>query len=525
MRRAVNGPFADGRNHLVSLPEFMTSLCAGWCALGLLAPLAATAAGEPAPAVRPNLILILTDDMRWDVMGCAGNPLLKTPEIDRLAAAGTRFSDAFATTAICCTSRASILSGQYARRHRVEDFQKQLGDLSATYPVLLRQAGYYTGFIGKWGVAAHGSPREYFQQCAAAFDFWAGDVGQTAYWHERTCNYLTNNGTTERADFFCTCGEGRKNDGCGPDGPNPALKDPVHAETEFMPAKIRSFLAQRDTAKPFCLSLSLKAPHGPWQGYAPRFKDDFLTAVFPRRGNATLAEALRQPEFLRRSLESGRGLEMLRNPGERDRLLAQYYRLVEGVDFCVGEIRKELERRGLLENTVIVFSSDNGHFLSEHGFFGKWFMHEESFRVPLIVCDPRLPAAQRGQVSPALALNIDLAPTLLELAGLKAPAAMQGRSLLPLLRDPQAPWREDFFYEHLYRNSPTPPDRIEPSEGVRTRDWKYIVWVDQTGPAREELYDLRHDPLEMTNLAADPAAREQLEQLRRRHEAFTRELK
>ena len=508
----------------MTLPEFMKPLRTGLCAVGLLAPWAATAAAEPAPAVRPNLILVLTDDMRWDVMGCAGNPLLKTPEIDRLAASGTRFTDAFATTAICCTSRASILTGQYARRHRVETFQQPLADLAATYPVLLRQAGYYTGFIGKWGVAAHGSSREYFRQCATAFDFWAGDVGQTAYWHERTCNYITNNGTTDRADFFCTCGKGREHDGCGPDGPNPALKDPVHAETEFVPAKIRSFLAQRDTAKPFCLSLSLKAPHGPWQGYAPRFKDDFLTPGMPRRDNATLAEALRQPDFLRRSLESRRGLETLNNTAERDRLLGQYYRLIEGVDYCVGELRRELEQRGLLDHTVIVFSSDNGHFLSEHGFWGKWFMHEESIRLPLIVCDPRLPANLRGQLCPALALNIDLAPTLLELAGLTAPSAMQGRSLLPLLREPQTPWRADFFYEHHYRNGTQAPDHIEASEGVRTRDWKYIVWVDQGGPAREELYDLRHDPLELNNLAADPAARGRLDQLRERHDAFTRDL-
>jgi arylsulfatase A-like enzyme len=504
----------------------MTSIRSAFCAVWLLVPSpSAAAAGEPAPTSHPNIILILADDMRWDVMGCAGNPLLKTPEIDRLAAAGTRFTDAFVTTSICCISRASILTGQYARRHGVEDFKMQITDLSGTYPALLQNAGYYTGFIGKWGVAAHGSPQEYFKQCAAAFDFWAGYVGQTAYWHERTCNYLTNNGTTERTDSFCSCGANRKNAGCGPDGPNPALKDPVHAETGFVPDKIRSFLSQRDVAKPFCLSLSLKAPHDPWQGYAPRFKNDFQATEIPRRGNVTLQEALRQPDFLRRSLESGLGMELIGNSAEWNRLLAQYYRLVEGIDYCVGEIRTELEQRGLLENTVIVFTSDNGRLVSEHGLWGKWFMPEESIRVPLIICDPRSPAARRGQVSPALALNIDLAPTLLALAGQKAPAAMQGRSLLPLLHDPATPLRDDFFYEHLFRNSPTFPGRIEPCEGVRTRDWKYIVWVDQTGPLREELYDLQHDPLEMKNLAADPAAREQLDRLRRRHAAFTKELK
>ena len=473
-------------------------------ALLWLSPLALRAATAPPPAARPNIIFILADDLRWDAMGCAGNPLLKTPQLDRLAAAGTRFPNCFVTTAICAVSRASILSGQYARRHGVNDFQKPIADFAHTYPVLLRQGGYYTGFIGKWGVAAHDSPEGYFQQCAAAFDYWAGDVRQTAYWHERSCNYITNNGTTERSNFFCTCPPaGRANDGCGPNGPNPALHDPVHAETEFVPAKVHS--------------VSLKAPHAPWQGYAPRFADDFRGADIPRRDNVTLVEALRQPDFLRRSLESDHGLLLVKDDAERNRQFAQYYRLIEGLDFCVGEIMRELQQRGLSDNTVVVFTSDNGHFAGEHGFFGKWLMHEESLRVPLIIRDPRLTAERRGQVSQAMALNIDLAPTLLELAATAVPATMQGRSLLPLLRDPAASWREDFFYEHLYRNSTTPPDRIEPSEGVRTRDWKYILWIDQTGPLREELYDLRNDPFEMHNRAADPADREQLEKLRLRH--------
>jgi len=480
--------------------------------------------GPSSAASKPNIVFILADDLRWDAMSCAGHPLLKTPNLDRLAAGGTRFANAFVTTSICAVSRASILTGQYARRHGVHDFQKPIGDLKATYPVMLRASGYYTGFIGKWGTAQ--SNRDYFQQCAAAFDFWAGDMIQTAYWHERACNYITNDGTGSRTNFFCSCPpQGRKGDGCGPLGPNPALKNPIHAETEFVPAKLRSFLDQRDAAKPFCLSVSLKAPHGPWQGYAPRFANDFEGADIPRRANVTPEEALRQPEFLRRSLESERGLQLARNPGERNKLFRQYYRLIEGLDFCVGEALKELDRRGLAGNTVVVFTSDNGHFAGEHGFFGKWFMHEESLRVPLLVFDPRAPARQRGQVSDAMALNLDIAPTLLELAGLRAPEAMQGRSLLPLLRDPKQPGRDAFFYEHLYTHAPKPPRHIEPCEGVRERDWKYIVWLDQTGAAREELYDLRADPLETKNLAAAPSAAAKLAELRRKHETFRESLK
>jgi arylsulfatase A-like enzyme len=484
--------------------------------------LASTAIAAAAP--RPNIVFILADDLRWDAMGCAGHPLLKTPNLDRLAAGGTRFANAFVTTSICAVSRASILTGQYARRHGIHDFQKPIANLDATYPALLRAGGYYTGFIGKWGTAQNN--RDYFLRCAAAFDFWAGDMGQTAFWHERACNHLANNGTSQQTNFFCSCpAAARRAEGCGPHGPHPALKDLVHAETEFVPAKIRSFLDQRDAARPFCLSVSLKAPHGPWRGYAPRYNNDFENADIPRRGNVTLEEALRQPEFLRRSLESEHGLRLIQNPDERNKLLRQYYRLIEGLDFCVGEVLRELHQRGLAGNTVIVFTSDNGHFAAEHGFFGKWLMHEESIRVPLIVADPRAPQKQRGQVCGAMALNIDIAPTILELAGLRPPGTMQGRSLLPLLRDPKAKGREAFFYEHLYTHAPKPPRHIEPCEGVRTRDWKYIVWLDQAGPAREELYDLRNDPLEMKNLAGAPSAAAKLAALRRQHQTMRASLK
>ncbi len=482
------------------------------------------AADMSASPATPNIIFLLADDMRWDAMSCAGNPLLKTPNIDRLAAGGIRFENGFVTTSICAVSRASILTGQYARRHGVNDFKQPVSDLQTTYPVILRKNGYYTGFIGKWGVAAH--DREYFVRCASEFDFWAGDMFQTAYWHQRNCNYVTNNSTSGRTNSFCSCPpQGRKGEGCGPNGPNPALQDPVHAETEFVPAKIRSFLDQRDIAKPFCLSVSFKAPHGPWQGFAPRFAGDFEGAAIPRRANVTLDAAMQQPEFLRSSLANDVGLNLAQDTQKRDEMFRQYYRLIEGVDFCVGEILKELQQRGLAGNTVILFTADNGHFSGEHGFFGKWFMHEESLRVPMLILDPRLPKEQAGKVCSSMVLNIDIAPTILELAGLKVPGTMQGESLAPLLSSPAKTLRTEFFYEHLYTHWPKPPKHIEPSEGVRTMDWKYITWLEQAGNGREELYDLRNDPLEMKNLVADHAAQKRLEEMRDKHKRFMAEVK
>lgn len=481
-------------------------------------------AAEPSAATppdRPNVVLIVADDMRWDAMGCAGNPLLKTPSLDRLAGEGTRFSNAFVTTPVCATSRASILTGQYARRHGVHDFQTPVRDPAATYPVLLHEAGYYTGFIGKWGV--HADERQEFVAWSRRFDFWAGDMQQTVYWHGRDCAWLRNDGTATRDRCFCDCpAEARSNGGVRDTGPHPILQDPLHAETEFMPAKVRSFLEQRDPRRPFCLTVSLKAPHGPWGGFAKRFAGMFADQSIPRRPSVSATEARRQPPFLQRSLGSERGLEFAADTaldGPRDQALRHYYRLVAGVDFCVGRVLAELEERGLADSTVVLFTSDNGMFTGEHGFSGKWLLYEESIRVPLLIRDPRLPAAARGRVCTALALNIDLHPTCLDLAGVPVPAGVQGRSLLPLLDDPTRPFRSGFFLEHLLTLHEDASRHIERSEGYRTEDAKYILYVDQQGPASEELYDLRDDPFEMRNRAQDGEARPLLQRLRAAHQA------
>ncbi|MFY8222967.1 MAG: sulfatase [Pirellulales bacterium] len=485
-------------------------------------------AGEPA---RPNIVFILADDMRWDAMSCAGNPLLRTPHLDRLAREGLRFDNAFVTTPICATSRASILTGQYARRHGVHDFRTPLADPAATYPLLLRQAGYFTGFIGKWGV--HAEVKSEFVDWTGRFDFWAGDMNQTLYWHGRDCAWVVSDGTSDRATAFCTCGaEARHAEGVRGTGPHPALREPLHAETEIVPAQVRSFLDQRDPHKPFCLSVSLKAPHGPWSGYAPRFAGDFAGESVPRRPSVNEADALRQPAFLRQSLGSALGLSYAKDTtggGPRDQALRQYYRLILGVDYCVGEVLSELEARGLSGNTVVVFSSDNGHFAGEHGFAGKWLLHEESIRVPLLVLDPRIPAARRGTVCDALVLNIDLCPTFLEWAHVAVPAGVQGKSLVPLLDDAgggeaAAPFRDGFFLEHLYSHGKAAPSRIEPSEGYRTRDEKYIIYIEQQGPRREQLFALRDDPDELHDLAREPESQPRLERLRGRHQRSRKDL-
>lgn len=486
-----------------------------------------TASLANAETPKPNIIILLADDMRWDAMSCAGNAVLKTPNIDRLAADGTLFQNAFVTTSICAVSRASILTGQYARRHGINDFKTPIANLATTYPTILRKNGYWTGFMGKWGTAQN--DREYFQRCAMEFDFWAGDMGQTSYWHGKNCNYVNNDGTTNRANFFCDCPkDARAKDGTGENGPHPSLQNPQHLETQILPAKIRSFLDQRDPAKPFCLSVSFKAPHGPWGGFAPEFEKDFVGIEMPSRPNVSREDALRQPDFLRASLENDRGLKFAEDPsidGPRQSNQRQYYRLIEGIDRCVGGLLSELHKRDLAKNTVIFFTSDNGHFLGEHGFFGKWLMHEESIRVPLIVSGPSAIVGRHGQACGETALNIDIAPTTLDLAGIPTPPTMQGRSLLPQLREPNRPIRESFFYEHPYEHAPKPPRHIEPCEGVRTRDWKYITYTKQNGPGAEALFDLKNDPFETTNVVPDPYYRPRLTDMRERAETFRRSLR
>ena len=474
---------------------------------------------------RPNIVFLLADDLRVGAMGLDGHPDVRTPNLDALAKRGMVFHNSFVTTPICAVSRASTLTGQYARRHGVNDFQTPLPDLRQTYAALLRNAGYFTGFIGKWGVDAGSGTT--LNEAARTFDFWAGDADQTIYWHERKCHFVTSDGIGGHVPCDCPP-EVRKTEGVLAGGPHPLLKDPVHLETEVIPAKVRQFLDARTPEKPFNLSISFKAPHGPFDGYAKEFAQRFEGTLLPLGATANPEEAARQPDFLRHSLEAPRGWEMAHDHGLKSntqKMLREYHRLVEGLDKGIGEILAELDRRGLAENTVVIFTSDNGHLHGEHGFFGKWLLYEESLRVPLLIADPRLPAKDRGRTSDVLVLNIDLAPTMLALGGVPVPPTMQGLSLVPLLSDPSLALRDSFFCEHLYEHDVTSPVfHIVPSEGLRTKDWKYIRYVKNPGPEGEQLFNLAADPLETKNLIADPGAADQLNRLRKEYELLRIEL-
>ena len=430
----------------------------------------------------PDFVIFLTDDQRWDFLSCAGHPVLRTPNIDRLASEGVRFSNAFVTTPICCTSRASILTGLYARSHGVHDFSVNLepGLFDGSYPALLREAGYFMATFGKYGIAQDTPPPE-------ATGYVPLPPGEHPYfrpWQGRR-EHVTRIVTDQVVDF------------------------------------IRNAPADR----PICLMVHFDAPHA--HDYAPRpyppepdLESLYTDADFPDPPLSGCDFFESQPDFLKNS-------EGRRRWGTRFSCREQYVenmrdlcRLITGVDRSVGEIRNALHESGRDDRAVILFTSDNGAFYGERGLSDKWYAYEPCIRVPMIWRDPAAPSTARGITVEATTLNLDIAPTLLDRAGLPVSDRIQGRSLLPFLQGtPPASWRKDWYFEHLFRHP-----RIPRSVGVRADDrWTYIRWIDLENPV-EELYNRETDPHQARNLAGDPAFRNTLDLMRSRCDALRAEI-
>ncbi len=449
----------------------------------LVVVLAALAGSATASAARrPNFIFYLTDDQAYLSLSCTGNAVLKTPAMDRLASEGVFFEKAFVTTSICCCSRASIYTGQHMRRHGIEDFEKPLSaeQLKQTFPVLLRQAGYRTGFLGKYAI---GSPQVDPQLALPAeqFDLWYGFPQSISY-------KQTENGK----DRYLTT---------------------------VMTEKAVQFLQAAKPDQPFCLIVALKEPHGPATYFDPDFPRPYTDATIPRPKNLTRESFNALPALVRNSLAaSSRWID---SPDSYQAFMRQRYAYISRSDHAIGQIQAALHERGLENNTVVIFMSDNGSLDGAHALTGKWVMYEESIHVPLIIKDPRLPATTRGRRS-QMALNIDLAPTILSMAEVSVPSGMQGTNLQPFLSNPKLEGREDWYYEHLYSESSRRP--IPKMEGVRTERWKYTRYTESSPPL-EQLFDLAADPTEERDLAADPAHRQVLAQLRARCDAYHVRLK
>jgi arylsulfatase A-like enzyme len=425
---------------------------------------------------RPNLVLFLTDDQRWDCLSVAGHPILKTPNIDRLATEGTYFPNAFVTTSICCVSRSSYMTGLLCRHHKVGDFNTPLPAdvLAKSLPALLKKAGYRTACFGKWGIGGP-PPKELFD----SWDAWGG-----------------------QGEYFLDL-DGKR----------------VH-NSEYLTRRSIDFINSCKPDEPFCLIVLYKSPHDV-QEADPRdvnlFKDDKI--VPPK--TATEEHFNRLPEFMRISMNRSRAVKAFPTPEKYQEYVKTYLQCIVSVDRSIGEIRKVLVEKKMADDTLSVFASDNGYFLGERGLIHKWLMYEESIRVPLIVHYP--PLAKHGQKVEQMALNIDVAPTFLDYAGIAIPEGTDGRSLRPLLEGKLDTWRNHWFYEHNYHARGSKEGAIPRTEGVRTSEWKYITYIDEKEPF-EELYDLKNDSREEDNLVADGKYSQRLQAMKAMYADYVKKL-
>jgi arylsulfatase A-like enzyme len=423
---------------------------------------------------RPNIIFILTDDHRADALGYAGNPIVKTPTLDKLAKDGVYFRNAMVTTPISAASRASILTGLYERTHGYTFQQGPLKKpyMDIAYPVVLRQNGYYTGFFGKLGVD--------YKNAEKLFD--VADIYDRA---ERMKD--------RRGYFYKKIGN-----------------DTVHL-TRFTGYEAQNFIQNVQADKPFCLSLYFSAPHAQDQAKEQFFWQPKSDALYQ---NVQIPDPfLKEDKYfnaLPREVQAGfnrtRWYYSYDTPEKYQEHYKGYYRMITEVDDEIRDLRKLLEEKGLAENTVIIFMGDNGLFKGERQIAGKWLMYDLSIRVPMIIYDPRQP--KHNDVKD-MVLNIDVPKTILSLAGVEVPVIYQGENLIPYTKGQKAPKvRKSILFEHLWNFKPIPS-----SEAIRTKEWKYIRY--RTIQAPEELYDLKADPDEKHNLANDPKYVRIVEKLRK----------
>ncbi len=424
---------------------------------------------------------MFTDDQSLNCLGIMGNKHIRTPNMDRLAQRGTIFNNAFVTTAICCSNRACILTGQHMVRHGIQDFVEPLSAeaFEQTYAALLRRSGYRTGYLGKYAVGNPGKGSPELSLPVDKFDCWYG--------FPQSINFRQE--IDGRPRFL----------------------------TEVMTEKAIKFLETSSTVKPFCLTVAFKEPHGPFNYFDPNVPNPYENTELPTSPTFTVEDFEAQPEFIRKSLGADGSRKRLEQPVAAQKDLRTVYRTITRADQAVGEILDALERLKLDDNTVVIFTSDHGSLLGDHGLNGKWLMYENSIRVPMIIYDPRIDPKVANGRRDDMVLSIDLAPTMLALAGVEIPPAMQGKNMMPLVKQEPVDWRTQFYYQHTYQTNP-PRSPIPNTEGIRTEDWKFVRYPD-TVPVYEQLFDLTHDPLERNNLASDALYAKRLEELRKQCDA------
>ena len=458
---------------------------------------------------QPNIIFLLTDDQRDNTFSRMGHPFVKTPNVDRLLSQSVRFRNTYTAEPVCSPSRVSLLTGMHERIHGVgftSSYQLTEAQWEQSYPVLLRKAGYHTGFVGKFGV-------EYYtfrESLGKQFDFWWGHNGWTRFLPKDS-----------------------KSPSCTPY--HNAKKDVI---TPIMGEAMTKFLDGLPADKPFCLSVSFNVPHGSqttsmypdypdWRRMTrpanenPKLKgspfyDTLYRDIEIRIPDETGTDPYRFiPEFIM-DQDQGRRTQTYQysytRPTCREHHI-RYYQTITGLDHVIGELLGDLQRRGLAENTVILYGSDHGLLMGEYGMGGKALLYDLASKIPCFIFDPKMPAKQRGRQIEELVSSLDITKTILDYAGVAAPDFMGGDSLRPLVQGENVPWRRELFLESLYTGRDTPFQ-----EGVRFGKWKYIRMYDgRTGydesdvdfsdrkPDFEMLFDLDADPGEMKNLVESQA--------------------
>ena len=460
---------------------------------------------------RPNILFLMADDQRADAFGFMGNKHVITPHLDNLASDGMAFENAYHVAPICMPSRTSVMTGQYLGTHgsgfdRPTNYIITEDEFNASYPVVLRSQGYFTGFIGKFGFAVgegekvknnnYQDKNEYMP--AHHFDVWNGFPGQGSYFPK----------------------QGKFN---GYDN----IRKASHL-TEFMGDQAIEFLRKaQHSGKPFCLSISFKAPHAPFHP-AEEFRKKYTGKVIPRMVNDAPEYYAKLPEVVKEKSRNARwyfgrtedyyGQKIdyrydwhIEVDSIYQEFIKNYYALISGIDHTVGRIRAELKQLGLDQNTIIIYTSDNGFFAGSKQLMGKALLYEESAKAPMIVYDPTIAKKEGIRREKGLVSHVDIAPTLLDIAGIKVPDDYPGTSFMPIVHSKKETIHEAVYGENNYDdNYPVPSEVAHPenyqsirSKFVRTSDYKYIRYYENH-PVIEQLYKIEEDPLESNNIIDEP---------------------
>jgi len=428
---------------------------------------------------KPNIIYLMADDQSLASIGCYGNDEVFTPNMDKIGEDGVIFRRHYNTTSICMASRAIVMTGMYEYKTGTNFGHGNMKPevWKKSYPVLLREVGYMTAFAGKFGFEV-----DELGLCEDDFNMWGGAPGQSSY------NTKTNSSMAKYAEKY----------------PHSTL-----SYGAFGQDVIREAVKQD---KPFCLSISFKAPHRPVVP-DPKFDAVYAGKTFTKPANFGREAGAHMSEQSKQGRQYTRFHDWQYDT-DYDTVMAEYYQLIYGIDVAIGMIREELETQGVANNTVIIYTSDNGYICGSHGYASKVLPMEESAHAPMMIYDPRSKNAGKKLSCNELTGNIDVAPTILELAGLSSLDNMDGKSLVPLLKNPKQKLHEQLAFINAWGVVPTQ------SLTCLSDEWKYTYWWygDDTMKPMEELYNIAKDPLEMKNLASDPEMQKVLESMRAKYD-------